>query len=43
VKLFVPAEWGDNTDEREHNIFKNKAALRQEAAKLGVPTVAFQQ
>jgi hypothetical protein len=43
VKLFVPAEWGDNTEGREHSYFKSKAALHQEAAELGVPTVTFQQ
>jgi hypothetical protein len=43
VKLFVPAEWGDNSDDREHDVHKSKAVLRQEAVELGVPTVAFQQ
>jgi hypothetical protein len=44
VKLFVPAEWGDDSDHhKEHAIYASKAALRQEAAGLGVPTVAFQQ
>jgi hypothetical protein len=44
VKLFVPAEWGEDTDEnQEHAVFKAKAALRQEAVDLGMPTVAFHQ
>jgi hypothetical protein len=43
VKLFVPAEWGDSSDNQELALFKAKVALRQEAAELGVPTVAFQQ
>jgi uncharacterized protein YbjT (DUF2867 family) len=41
VKLFVPAEWGDVTDGREEPAFLYKQSVRADAAKLGLPTVAF--
>jgi hypothetical protein len=41
VKLFVPAEFGDTSDGREEPIFQLKQSIRSNAAKLGLPTVAF--
>jgi hypothetical protein len=40
VKLLVPAEFGDTTDGRSEPIFRHKVAIREQAKKLGLPTVA---
>jgi hypothetical protein len=41
VKLFVPAEYGITTDGRSEPFFAHKVHLREEAARLGLPTTAF--
>jgi uncharacterized protein YbjT (DUF2867 family) len=40
VKLLVPAEFGDTTEDRPEPLFALKAAAHTQAAKLGLPTVA---
>jgi uncharacterized protein YbjT (DUF2867 family) len=41
VKLFVPAEFGDTTDGRPEPPLRHKAALREQAATLGLPATTF--
>jgi hypothetical protein len=41
IKLFVPADWGDNTDGREAVIFRSKAKLREELESIGLPYASF--
>lgn len=41
VKLFVPAEWGDDSDERELPLLKIKLFLREEAKRLDLPFASF--
>lgn len=41
VKLFVPAEFGITTDGRPEPIFAHKVHLREEAARLGLPTTVI--
>jgi uncharacterized protein YbjT (DUF2867 family) len=40
VKLLVPAEFGDTTDGRTEPILVLKRSAREQAAKLGLPTLA---
>jgi uncharacterized protein YbjT (DUF2867 family) len=41
VKLFVPTEFGDTTDDRTESLLAFKASIREEIKTLGLPTVAF--
>jgi hypothetical protein len=41
VKLFVPSEFGDTTDNRPESLMTLKVKIREEAMYLGLPTVAF--
>jgi hypothetical protein len=41
VQLFVPAEWGDDSDGRELPILKLKVSVREEARQVGLPFAAF--
>jgi hypothetical protein len=41
VKLFVPAEWSMDGADRGTAIDKLKMSIREEAAKVGLPTAAF--
>jgi hypothetical protein len=41
VKLFVPTEFGDDSDYREEPIYQRKAAVRSYAKEVGLPTAAF--
>jgi len=41
VKLFVPCEWGDNTDGRPERLFQVKQKVRAESQRAGLPYAAF--
>jgi uncharacterized protein YbjT (DUF2867 family) len=41
VKLFVPCEWGDNTDGRTGSLFQLKQKVRAESQSAGLPYTAF--
>lgn len=41
VKLFVPCEWGDNSDGRTERIFQLKQKVRADCEEAGLPYVAF--
>jgi hypothetical protein len=41
VKLFVPAEWGDDNTERTESMFAVKAKVRKEADRIGLLHAVF--
>ena len=41
VKLFVPCEWGDNSDGRPERLFQLKQKVRADSQKAGLPYAAF--